>query len=341
MEHVVIILVVKVSKFRLALTGPRMKQYDVVIVGAGPAGLSAALYSARFSLKTLVIAEVVGGTLTDAGIIDDYLGLPNIKGPDLARKFEEHVRSYNVDILLDKVVSIKKESEVFRIKCLSGSEYEGKAVILAVGSIRRRLNVPGEREFTGRGVSYCAVCDAPLYRGRVVAVIGGGNSAFQSALLVASYASKVYLIHRRDSFRAFPIYIKLVQENPKIDIILSSVVTEIGGAKTVEWIKVKNVKTGREHKLEVSGVFVEIGSEPPKEFFTEIGLEVDEKGYVAVKPGQTTNIPGLFAAGDCTGGSFKKKFDQIITAAAEGAVAALSAYEYLMKGREQLERPAY
>ncbi len=329
------------SKFRLTLAGPKKKRYDVIIVGAGPAGLSAALYSARFSLKTLIIAEVVGGTLTDAGIIDDYLGLPNIKGPDLARKFEEHVRSYSVDMLLDKVVDITKEGEVFKIKCVSGSEYEGRAVILAVGSVRRKLNVPGEKEFVGRGVSYCAVCDAPLYRGKIVAVVGGGNSALQSALLIASYASKVYLIHRRDSFRAFPIYVKLVQENPKIDVVLNSVVTEIGGAKTVEWVKVKNVKTGEENKLEVSGVFVEIGSEPPKDLFIRIGLEVDEKGYVVVKPGQTTNIPGLFAAGDCTGGRFKKKFDQIITAAAEGAIAALSAYEYLMKDKEQLERPTY
>ena len=329
------------SKFRLTLVGPKRKKYDVVIIGAGPAGLSAALYSARFSLKTLIIAEVVGGTLTDAGIIDDYLGLPNIKGPDLARKFEEHVRSYGVDILLDKVVDVRKEGEVFKIKCLSGSEYEGRAVILAVGSVRRKLNIPREKEFAGRGVSYCAVCDAPLYRGRIVAVVGGGNSALQSALLIASYASKVYLIHRRDSFRAFPIYVKLVQENPKIDVVLNSVVTEIGGTKTVEWVKVKNVKTGEEIKLEISGVFVEIGSEPPKDFFTRIGLEVDEKGYVIVKPGQTTNIPGLFAAGDCTGGEFKKKFDQIITAAAEGAIAALSAYEYLMKDKEQLEGLTY
>ncbi|RLG77335.1 MAG: thioredoxin-disulfide reductase [Thermoprotei archaeon] len=329
------------SKFRLAPAGPKKEKYDVVVVGAGPAGLSAALYSARFSLQTLIIAEVLGGTLTDAGIIDDYMGLPNIKGPDLARKFEEHVRSYGVDILLDKVVDIRREGEVFKIKCVSGSEYEGRAVILAVGSVRRKLNVPGETEFAGRGVSYCAVCDAPLYRGRVVAVVGGGNSALQSALLIASYASKVYLIHRRDSFRAFPIYVKLVQENPKIEVVLNSVVTEIGGTKTVEWVKIKNVKTAEERKLEVSGVFVEIGSEPPKDFFTRIGLEVDEKGYVVVKPGQITNIPGLFAAGDCTGGKFKKKFDQIITAAAEGAIAALSAYEYLMKGKEEIERPTY
>ena len=329
------------SKFRLTFRGPARRDYDVIVVGAGPAGLSAALYSARFALRTLVIAEVIGGTLTDAGVIDDYLGIPGIKGPDLARKFEEHVRSYDINIIHDRVVDIRNEGGVFRIKCLSGSEYVGKTVILAVGSIRKKLSVPGEREFSGRGVSYCAVCDAPLYRGKVVAVVGGGNSALQSALLVASYASRVYLIHRRDTFRAFPVYVNLAKNNPKIELVLNSVVIEIGGTKTVEWIKVRNIRTSEERKLEVNGVFIEIGSEPPKDFFKNLGLEVDEKGYVAIKPGQATNIPGLFAAGDCTGGNYKKKFDQIITAAAEGAIAALSAYEYLMKGKESIEGPTY
>jgi len=329
------------SKFRLTFRGPARRDYDVVVIGAGPAGLSAALYSARFALRTLVIAEVIGGTLTDAGVIDDYLGIPGIKGPDLARKFEEHVRSYDINIIHDRVVDIRNEGGVFRIKCLSGSEYVGKTVILAVGSIRKKLSVPGEREFSGRGVSYCAVCDAPLYRGKVVAVVGGGNSALQSTLLVASYASRVYLIHRRDTFRAFPVYVNLVKNNPKIELVLNSVVIEIGGTKTVEWIKVRNIRTSEERKLEVNGVFIEIGSEAPKDFFKNLGLEVDEKGYVAIKPGQATNIPGLFAAGDCTGGNYKKKFDQIITAAAEGAIAALSAYEYLMKGKESIEGPTY
>lgn len=334
-------LVSGMSKFRLTFGGPARRDYDVVVVGAGPAGLSAALYSARFALRTLIIAEVIGGTLIDAGVIDDYLGIPGVKGTDLARKFEEHVRSYDINIVHDRVADIRNEGGVFRINCLSGSEYVGKTVILAVGSIRKKLNAPGEREFSGRGVSYCAVCDAPLYRGKVVAVVGGGNSALQSALLVASYASRVYLIHRRDTFRAFPAYVNLVKNDPKIELVLNSVITEIGGTKTVEWIKVRDIRTSEERKLEVNGVFIEIGSEPPKDFFENLGLEVDEKGYIAIKPGQATNIPGLFAAGDCTGGNYKKKFDQIITAAAEGAIAALSAYEYLMKEKESIEGPTY
>jgi len=329
------------SKFRLAPMGSVKKKYDVIVVGAGPAGLSAALYSARFSLQTAIIAEVLGGTLTDAGIIDDYLGIPNIRGPDLARKFEEHVRNYGVDVVQDRVIDVRKIGDAFRIKCVNTGEYEGRAVILAVGSVRRKLKVPGEQEFSGRGVSYCAVCDAPLFRGKAVAVVGGGNSALQSALLVASYASRVYLIHRRSTFRAFPVYVDLIKNNPKIEPVLNSVVIEVGGTKTVEWVRIRDVNTSEERKLEVSGVFIEVGSEPPKNFFRNIGLEVDERGYVIVKPDQSTSIPGIFAAGDCTSGTCKKKFDQIITAAAEGAIAALSAYEYLVQGRRDVEEPTY
>lgn len=155
---------------------------------------------------------------------------------------------------------------------------------------------------------------------------------------MTSYSPKVYLIHRRDSFKAFPIYVKLVKENPKIELVLNTIITEVGGERTLEWIKVRDVRTGEERKLRVNGLIVEIGSEPPKEFFKNVGLETDERGYIVVKPGQQTNIPGIFAAGDCTAGPCKKKFDQIVTAAAEGAIAALSAYEYLMEREVRSEQ---
>ena len=317
-------------RIRLGIRPKPTEVMDVVVVGAGPAGLTAALYAARFMLRVVVIGEEIGGTLTEAGEVDDYPAVPSIQGPDLAKKFELHVSKYKVPIIRDRVIDVRRSSNLFEVYTQHNGVFKGKTVILAVGSKRRRLNVPGEAEFSGRGVSYCAPCDAPLFKDKVVAVVGGGNAALQAALLMTSYSPKVYLIHRRDTFRAFPIYVKLTLSNPKIEPILNSVVTEIGGDKFVKWVRVRNVKSGEERVINVEGVIVEIGSEPPKEFFKRIGLETDEKGYIVVKPGQLTNIPGIFAAGDCTAGPYKKKFDQIVTAAAEGAIAALSAYEYLI-----------
>ncbi len=318
-------------KFRLGLmTRPAGGAYDVIIVGGGPAGLSAALYSKRFGLNTAVITEKIGGSLTEAGIIDDYIGMPEIMGPDLARKFEEHVRKYDVPIILDKVEKVLKGGDAFKVFTHSRAEFTAKAVIIAVGSKRKKLGVPGEEEFRGRGVTYCAPCDAPLFKDKVTAVVGGGNAALQAALLLAEYSPKVYLIHRRDEFRAFKAYVDLIKRNDRIEPVLNTVVARIGGDRTVKWVEVKNVKTGEISKIPVEGVVIEVGSVPPKEFFETIGLKTDEKGFVIVGPGQETNIPGVFAAGDCTAGPHKKKFDQVVTAAAEGAVAALSAYEYIL-----------
>jgi len=318
-------------KFRLNLTFRTAGgTYDVVIIGGGPAGLSAALYAKRFGLNVAVITEKVGGSLTEAGLIDDYIGVPEIMGPDLARKFEEHVRKYDVPIVLDKVEKVLKEGNMFKVLTQAKAEFTGKAVIIAVGSKRKKLGVPGEEEFRGRGVTYCAPCDAPLFKDKVTAVVGGGNAALQAALLLAEYSPKVYLIHRRDAFRAFKAYVDLIKKNERIEPVLNSVVVRIGGDKTVKWIEVKNVKTGKISRIPVEGIVIEVGSIPPKEFFEAMGLKTDERGFIVVGPGQETNVLGVFAAGDCTAGPHKKKFDQVITAAAEGAIAALSAYEYIL-----------
>ncbi|MGC8974926.1 MAG: NAD(P)/FAD-dependent oxidoreductase [Thermoprotei archaeon] len=314
---------------------------DVLIIGAGPAGLAAALYSKRFGLKTACVGEDVGGTLNEAGIVDDYIGIQDIFGPELAKKFVEHVKKYEVPIYRDAVVDVMKEGNVFRVSTRSGTTFITKAVILAVGSKRRRLGVPGEAEFAGKGVTYCAACDAPLFKEKVVAVVGGGNSALQSALLMTSYASKVYLIHRRSSFRAYDVYIKSVTNHPKIELVLNSVIKSIGGSKSVEWVEVENLVTHETKKIRVDGVLIEIGSEPPKEFLAKIGLKLDEYGYVVVEPGQKTSIEGIFAAGDCAGGPHKKKFDQVVTAVAEGALAALSAYEYITRLGLEESRQGY
>jgi thioredoxin reductase (NADPH) len=304
--------------------------YDVVIVGGGPAGLTAALYSARYELKTVVVTKLVGGYVTEATIVDDYPGLPDIPGEELVNRFVNHVKKYNVPIIQDEVVDMYRKDKLWCVKTASEKELCGYAVIIAVGSEKRKLNVKGEEEFSGRGVSYCATCDGPLFKDKIVAVVGGGNSALTSAIYLASLASKVYLIHRRDEFRAFRVYVEKALNNPKIEILKNSVVKEIIGDNRVRAIRIENRVTGEERVIEVDGVFIEIGLKPPREFFEKIGLEVDETGHAVVKVDRSTNLEGVFVAGDAAGGPYKYRFEQIITAAADGAIAADAAFKYIL-----------
>ncbi|RLG84562.1 MAG: thioredoxin reductase [Thermoprotei archaeon] len=307
------------------------EKYDAIVVGGGPAGLSAALYLARYGLKTIIITKLVGGLVNEATVVDDYLGLPDIPGSKLVDKFVSHVKKYHVPIVIDEVVGLKKNDELWCVETRMKKKYCGYAVILAIGSEKRKLRVPGEERLVGRGVSYCATCDGPLFKGKVVAVVGGGNSALISALYLAEIASKVYLIHRREEFRAFPIYVEKARKNSKIEFVLNSIVTEIIGEERVTGIKVKNKITGEEKVINVDGVFVEIGLEPPTEFFKKIGVEVDENGFAKVGPDMSTNLPGVYVAGDAAGGPCKYRFEQIITAAAEGAKAADAVFKYVLK----------
>lgn len=301
--------------------------FDLIIIGLGPAAYSAALYAARYMLKTLVIGETPGGQLTEAGEVDDYLGLIGINAQDMIKVFNKHIEKYNVPVILDHVESIRKDGDEFVVKAKRKGEFKAKSVILAIGVKRRKLNVPGEAEFTGRGVSYCSICDAPLFKNKVVAVIGGGDSALEGAEILSRYATKVYLIHRRDEFKGQPIYLENIKAKPNVEIILNTVVTEIKGDKLVKSIVTKNVKTGETKELNVNGVFVEIGFEPPTDFARANGLETDAMGYIKVDEWMRTNIQGVFAAGDCTG--MWLGFRQVITSAAQGAVAAHSAFRYL------------
>jgi len=307
------------------------KVYDVVVVGGGPAGLTAALYAARYMLSVVVITERIGGQMAEAGWIENYPGIPRIVGPELAKRFEEHVKRYNVPIILDTVVDVLRDGELFVVKLASGVELKGHTIILAIGVRKRRLGVPGELEFLGRGVSYCAPCDAPLFRGKRVAVVGGGDSAASAALLLAEYADKVYIVHRRDQLRVQPLYRKLLDENPRIEVLYNRVVKRICGDKVVRKLVLENTVNGQIEELNVDGVFIEIGAEPPTDFAKKLGLEVDDKGYIKVRDDMSTNIPGVFAAGDCTNAFGGVK--QIIVAAAMGAIAATSAYKYLL-GKE-------
>ncbi|MCH1771630.1 MULTISPECIES: thioredoxin-disulfide reductase [Metallosphaera] len=303
------------------------EKFDTIIIGLGPAAYSAALYAARYMLKTLVIGETPGGQLTEAGEVDDYLGLIGVQASEMIKLFNAHVEKYKVPILMDRVESFRREGEEYVVKTKRKGEFRASTLIVAVGTKRRKLNVPGENEFTGRGVSYCSVCDAPLFKNRPVVVVGGGNSALDGAELLSRYATKVYLVHRREEFRAQPIIVKLVKEKPNVELILNSVVKEIKGDKLVRKVVVQNLKTGEVREIDANGIFVEIGFEPPTEFAKINGLEVDEQGYIKVDDWTRTNLPGVFAAGDCTNKWIG--FRQVATSTAMGAVAAHSAYNYL------------
>lgn len=312
---------------------PVEERYDVVIAGGGPAGITAAIYSARYGLKTLLATKYLGGNMGIAPLVDDYPGIPEVKGTDLVNMFVKHLNKYNVPVLLDEVVDIKRKgagSPELAVKLKSGKEIASYVVILAVGSDKKKLGVPGEEELVGRGVSYCATCDGPFFKGKVVAVVGGGNAALVSALYLAKLASKVYLIHRRNEFRAFKVYLDAARSTPNMELLTNSVITRIVGEDKVKGIVALNKDTNEEKFLEVDGVFIEIGLEPPVELFRRIGLELDETGRVKVNVDRSTSISGIFAAGDAAGGPYKYRFEQIITAAADGAIAADAAFRYIL-----------
>ncbi len=309
---------------------PKGEDYDVVIVGGGPAGLSAAIYTTRFLLSTLVVSKDIGGQLNLTNWIDDYPGMGGLEASKLVEAFRSHAEMFGAKIVSGvEVTSIDRTSDGrFRITGSRGLDVTASAVILAVGSQRRKLRVPGEDRLAGRGVSYCSVCDAPLFKGKdAVVVVGGGDAAFEGAVLLSGYVKKVYLVHRRRGFRAKPYLVEEAKSRGNIEFVLDSVVKEIKGSDRVEGVVVVNRVTGEERELKVDGIFIEIGNEPPREFFEKIGLKVDSDGYVIVDEFMRTSIEGIFAAGDCT--TMWKGFRQVITAASMGAVAAYSAYNYL------------
>ncbi|WP_054853601.1 thioredoxin-disulfide reductase [Vulcanisaeta distributa] len=310
------------------LTG---KVYDTVIIGGGPAGMSAAIYAARYGMSTIIITEEIGGQVAKAGWVENYLGYTRIMGPDLVNKFEEHVKYYNVPIVIDSVENVERDGDLFKVYTLNGDEYTARTIIITVGEKKRKLNVPGEDTFNGRGVSYCAPCDAPLFKGKVVAVVGGGDSAASAALLLTEYASKVYMIHRRNQLRAQKYYQDLLLKNPKIEIMWNTVVKELQGDKLLRKAILQRVDTKEVFELPLDGLFVEIGAEPPVDLFKRIGLELSQDGYVKVNHLMETSVPGIYAAGgDCVDLT-PRDFRQIVVAAGQGALAAYSAYNYIIK----------
>jgi len=293
-------------------------EYDLIIIGAGPAGLTAGIYAARYKLNTLVLSKFSGGVAATADKVCNFPSYFEIKGIELMQNIISHVKKLEVPIKNEEVLEIGKgKGEGFVVETKKES-YNARKVIFAAGTERSKLNVKGEAGFLGRGVSYCATCDAAFFKEKTVAVIGGSNAALTAALLLSEFGSKVYIIYRKDHFfRAEPAWVELVEKDKKIEVLFNSEVEEIYGDKAVEGVK---LKSGKDLKLE--GVFIEIGSEAKTEILDGIGVKKTKKDYVMVDREQKTNVKGFFAAGDVTDNSLK----QIITACGEGATAAHSAY---------------
>ncbi|OGB74212.1 hypothetical protein A2V68_00350 [candidate division Kazan bacterium RBG_13_50_9] len=298
--------------------------YDVVIIGAGAAGLSAALYAARRSLRTLVLTKNLGGqTATTLGI-ENYPGVPQAEGPALMDTFRQQAELFGAQLIYDPVAQVKRDGDQFIVIGESGKSYPGRALILAFGKVPRHLQVPGEQEFANKGVVYCATCDAPLFAGKDVAVVGGGSAAVDAALLLFKIANRVYLLHRRGDLKAEEVLVKRLQRESKIELMLNSIVTAIQGEDFVSQIIVENLTTKESNSLSVQGVFVEIGYEVKADFLTSL-VKLNRASEIIIDSFNRTSTLGVFAAGDVTTVPFK----QTIISAGEGAKAALSAYNYL------------
>ncbi len=325
--------------------------FDVIIIGLGAAGYTAAIYCARYKLKTLLVGEVEGGMGITAAEVGNWPGDIDVRGPELMERFAKHAKSFEeVTSKTGRVTKIEKTSAGsraideglpahggnaaaqpapgpgFRLTFQSGDTVEGKTVILATGSAKRHLGVKGEEEFSGKGVTYCATCDAFFYKGKDVAVIGGGDSAVEGAAIAAQVAKTVYLVHRRKDFRAEPYWVDKVKERKNVVMVLENQLKEIHGDAKVRSITLEKPFNGS-NTLRVDGVFIEVGAIPSTELAEQVGAEIDAKGYLKVGADQASNVPGFFGAGDVTNAS--NYFAQFVTAAGEGSVAANSAFNFL------------
>lgn len=305
--------------------------HDLAIIGGGPAALSCAVYAGRKRLNTVLITKEIGGQLLLMSGIENYLGFESITGAELADKFAKQMAQYDIDeIIGEKVVELTKQDGFFQIHTEGDQTNEARAVVLASGKRSRTLNVPGERELTGRGVAYCATCDAPLFAGRKVAVIGGGNSAFEAVIDLLPIATEIFLIDIAPHWFADQILIEQIEESPKVKSFQQHRVVEILGERRVNEIVIEPIEDGEIKRFEVQGVFVEIGLVPNSEFVEGL-VKMNRYREIVVDCHARTNVPGLFAAGDVTDVPEK----QVIISAGEGAKAALSAYRYLIRQKGQ------
>jgi thioredoxin reductase (NADPH) len=300
--------------------------WDVLIIGGGPAGLAAALYAARAMRKTLVLeSSLPGGQIATTSEVEDYPGIEMTTGPELSTMMMEHAQKFGAVVSIGtEVTDVDFRDAIKKVRTSDEVTIKAKTVIIATGAAPRTLGVPGEDLLRGRGVSYCAVCDGPFFRDRDVAVVGGGDAAFDEALYLTKYASKVIIIHRRDEFRAQQVLVDRATANPKIEFVLSSVVEGINGTDHVESATVRNLKTNDTYELPLGGLFVYVGNVPNTSMFKHC-VSLDDNGYIEVDANMATECPGVYVAGDVR----KSPLKQIVTAGADGSVAALTADKYL------------
>ena len=301
------------------------KQYDVVIIGAGPAGMTAALYASRANLSVVMLDRgIYGGQMNNTADIENFPGFKSVLGPDLSKDMYESSTQFGAEYAYGSVESIRDDGATKLVKTDMGDEFEAKVVIIGTGSEYKKLGVPGEEDFSGRGVSYCAVCDGAFFKGTDVVVVGGGDSAIEEGLYLTQLASKVTVIHRRDQLRAQKIIQDRAFANPKMEFVWNSNVTEVVGEGKVTGVKVNNNQTGEDSFIEAAGVFIYVGVKPMTAAFADLGI-LDEQGWIPTDDHMHTKVPGILAVGDVR----QKDLRQITTAVGDGGVAGQQAYEYI------------
>jgi len=296
-----------------------MQAYDLIIIGGGPAGISAGIYAARYKLKTLIIAKELGGYLNEIHLIENYPGFSRISGQELLKKFKYHLENYKVEVKQDEVIGIRKNKKF--IVSTEKEKFEGKKIILALGSEKRKLNLKDEEKFVGKGISYCYTCDAPLSKNKIIAIVGGADSAVRAASLLTEYAKKVYIFYRKDKLRGNPIEVEKVLK--KIEFLNNVNVKELKGKDFLESVILDNGK-----KIKLDGLFVEIGSVPNVAIAKELGVKLDKDSYIITNEKKETNVKGGFAVGDVT----NNKLKQIVVACSDGAKAATNIFHELKGG---------
>lgn len=307
-----------------------METFDLIIIGAGPAGLSASIYASRYGIKHLVIGEVTGGLTTQTFEIGNWLGTENITGQEFANRSAEHVRSYGVEIRSAIVTSIEKRTDgIFVLTFADGKVLMAKTILAATGTHHRYLDVPGEKELAGKGVSYCPTCDGFFFKNRIVTIAGGGDSAAEAGAYLSDICAKVYIVVRGSEMRAEKFWQDLLRKKENVEMVFETNVIGIEGETRIDALVLDKEYQGSD-RLKTDGLFVEIGLTPNTGFLKNMGVELDEQGYVKVAPDQSTNIEGVFAAGDATTSS--NRFRQIVTAASEGAIAANGILQRIQKG---------
>jgi len=295
------------------------KTYDLIVLGGGPTAIGCAIYAARFALNVLIVGKTFGGLIATTHLVENYPGIASTSGQGLMDMFKEHMNSLSIPYISDEIRSIEKTDDHFILHSFF-QKFKAYTVCIATGSERKKLGVPGEEEFAGRGVSYCATCDGPFYKDKVVIVVGGSDSAAKEALFLSQNVKKVYIVYRGEEIRAEPINKKRVYENDKIEIIYKTNIVEIKGDTSVKSVIFDNGK-----EFDIDGVFIEVGSIPNSDLAKRISVKTNEKDEIIINRKSETNIPGIFAAGDVADAPFK----QAITGVAEGVVAAFSAFDYV------------